>query len=355
VAADAPLVSGLIALSLELRLTTIPFDAEYAPADGTRLTTNFANLAKDPHGRRERIAASLATMDQRFHELLGASHDPERYRLALDIVTIGSRFTNGDSNGDWFPMTETLRCRIHDRQRDCWLPGPTGGNYSSYVRDHDFNVVLPRIRAGTATPEEIASFGQLHGLLFRLQFQRHHPAGVFHEPLIIAISASSGRSYRRSRIVHPVLGYAYLPERGESPTSRYFAQMGLQVSYFMPPGNRAPLAFYHEPGDLTGRDQPYLAALVAIMDTFERIYRPEIYCARSPAGEVFRPDLSNTDYDAPTAIYDRVERDTTLGPQQAALVRDAFLLPNADALRQLMADHAHLLLDITTGAVRAHR
>lgn len=342
-------------LSLELRLTTTPLNAEYVPGVHTRLTTNFGNLAKDPLGRGERIAATLATMDRRFHELMGASGDPERYGLALDIVTIGVRFTDGVTDSDWFPMTETLRCRIHDRRQDRWLAGPTGGNYSSYVRDHDFNVVLPHIRAGTATPEEMASFGQLHGLLFRLQFQRHHPAGVLHEPLIIAISASSGRSYRRSRIVHPVLGHAYLPERGESPTSRYFAQMGLEVSYFMPPGNRAPLAFYHEPGDLTGRDQPYLAALVAIMDTFERIYRPEIYCARTPAAALFRPDLANTDYDAPPAIYDRVERDTTLGPQQAALVRDAFLHPNAAALRQLMADHAHLLHGLTTGVAHAAR
>ena len=345
-------------MSLELRLTTTPLNAEYVPGAHTRLTTNFGNLAKDPLGRGERIAATLATMDRRFHELMGASHDPERYRLALDIVTIGIRFTDGVTDGvtdsEWFPMTETLRCRIHDRRQDRWLAGPTGGNYSSYVRDHDFNVVLPRIRAGTATPEEIASFGQLHGLLFRLQFQRHHPAGVLHEPLIIAISASSGRSYRRSRIVHPVLGQAYLPERGESPTSRYFAQMGLQVSYFMPPGTRAPLAFYHEPGDLTARDQPYLAALVAIMDTFERIYRPEIYCARTPAAERFCPDLANTDYDAPPAIYDRVERDATLGPQQAALVRDAFLQPNAAALRQLMTDHAHLVHGLTTGVAHAH-
>ena len=107
-------VSGPITLSLKLRLTTTPLDAAYVPADHTRLTTNFGNLAKDP-----RVA-----------------------------------------DGDCFPMTETLR----------------GGNYSSYVRDHDVNVVLPRIRVGTASPEEGASFGQLHGLLFRLQFQRHHPS-----------------------------------------------------------------------------------------------------------------------------------------------------------------------------------
>ena len=132
---------------------------------------------------------------------------------------------------------------------------------------------------------------------------------MLQEPLIIAISASSGRRYRRSRIVHPVLGHAYVPERGESPTSRYFAQMGLQVSCFMPPGNRAVL---------------------------------------------FRPDLAKTDDDVPPAIYDRVERDTSLGPQQAALVRDAFLHPNAAALRQLMADHAHRFLDITGVPPHAH-
>ena len=322
---------------MELRLTSTPFDASYVPADHTRLSTNFANLAKDPRGRSERIAAALALIESRFHRASGDTDGIDRYRIALDILTVGIRF--GDGPADWFPMTETLRCRIHDLQQDCWLPGPIGCNYSSYVRDYDFNVVLPRIRAGTATDEEVASFGALHGLLFRLQFRRFHPSGVFDEPLVIAISVSSGRTYRRTGSAHPLLGLEYLPEQGESITSGYFAKMGLGVSYFMPPGSRAPLAFYHEPNDLLGRDRPCLAALIAVMDTFESIYRPEIYRARSSAGDIFKPDLLNPDHDPPPAVYDRVERDNVLGRRQAELAREAFLEPNAAALSRLVAEH----------------
>lgn len=132
-----------------------------------------------------------------------------------------------------------------------------------------------------------------------------------------------------------MLGTAYAPTEGESATTRSFGKMGLEVSYFMPPGSRAPLAFYHEPDDLLTRSRESLAALVAIMDTFESIYRPEIYLTRKPATDVFRADLANRDHDAPPAIYDRIERDTKLGRAQAERARDEFLIPNAAAIRQL--------------------
>ena len=326
---------------MELRLTITPFDAAYAPADLTRLTTNFANLAKDPQGRSGRINSTLASINKRFRLALGEPEEAQHYQLAIDILSISIRLEG--SPGEWFPMTETLSCRIHDRRLDRWLPGPTGCSYSSYVRDHDFNSLLPKIRAGEATMEEAASFGDLHGLLYRLQFRQVHPAGVLDEPLLIAISVASGRTYRRCGTTHPVLGHQYLPEHGESTTSHYFAKMGLVVSYFMPPGSRAPLAFYHEPDDLLGRSRTDLAAIIGVMDTFESIYRPQIYCTWTPAGVTFQPDLANLNHDPPVAFYDRLERDTKLGLQQADLVSNAFLLPNAVALRRLIAEHGYLL------------
>lgn len=321
---------------MELRLTSTPFDADYVPATHSRLTTNFANLSKDTQGRGERIAAAIACMERHLH---AAVNEPATtgLRLSLEILTVWIRFPDGANA--WFPMTETLRGKVYD-QRDGGLHGElTGFNYSSYVRDYDFNIVLPRIRSGTATQEERDSFGVLHGLLYRLQFRRLHPAGVFLEPLVVAISVSNGRTYRRGASVNPILGMSYVPVHGESLTTRYFSRMGLHALYAMPPGSRAPLAIYHERGDLTTRDRLSLAALVAVMDTFERIYRPEIYCARTPAGEVFTPDLGNRDHDPPPAAYDRVERDTTLGQRQAEFARDAFLVPNAAAIRRLMTDY----------------
>lgn len=325
-------------MAFELRLTTTPFDPSYAPGPHSRLTTNFANLAKHPEGRAERIAATLARIHRQFHRLLDEPVDSARYRLDIEILTIAIRFLDGPAA--WFPMTETLRCRIHDRHLGRDRAGPTGCNYSSYVRDYDFNILRPRIAAGEATAEEAATFGDLHGLLFRLQFRRHHPAGVLDEPMMIAISVASGREYRRLDVERRVLGRGYAPAEAESATTRYFGKMGLEVSYFMPPGSRAPLAFYHEPGDLLVRPDESLAALVAIMDTFESIYRPEIYLARQPAGAIFRADLGNRDHDPPPAIYNRVERDTTLGRAQAERARDEFLVPHAAAIRQLLADAA---------------
>ena len=327
------------AVPVELRITNTPLDTGYVPAISSRLTTNYANLAKDPKGRSERIKSVLATINKRFCLALGEREDAERFQLAIDILTINIRF--GDSVSEWFPMTEILSCRIYDRLHARWLPGPQGCNYSSYVRDYDFNILLPKILKGEATAKESSSFGDLHGALFKLQFGRFHPAGILEEPLIIAISVANGRKYRRIGTAHPVLGHQYLPDHNESTTSYYFEKMGLGASYFMPPGSRAPLAFYHEPGDLFGRSSYYLAALIAIMDTFESIYRPEIYCARSPAGDVFLPDLLNCDFDPPLAIYDRVERDSALGLQQALLAWNTFLSPNAASLRRLVADCAY--------------
>ena len=328
---------------MELKLSTTRLDASYIPTRSSRLSTNYANLAKDPNGRSQRINSLLASINQRFSLALGNSDDVGRYQIEIDILTINIRFE--DMSAQWFPMTETLSCRIYDRVLDRWFFGPKGCNYSSYVRDYDFNILLPRIRAGDATAEECALFGSLHGLLFKLQFRKYHPAGLLDEPLLIAISAANKHTYYRNGTMHPVLGYQYLPVDSESYTSKYFGRMGLEVSYFMPPGSRAPLAFYHEPGNLLGRSRICLSALIAVMDTFESIYRPEIYNSRLPAEDIFIADLSNTDFDPPLAIYDRVERDTKLSRQQADFAYTAFLLPNAVALRRLMADFSYLITD----------
>jgi hypothetical protein len=129
----------------------------------------------------------------------------------------------------------------------------------------------------------------------------------------------------------------------ESLTSRYFGRMGLTASYWMAPGSRAPLAIYHEAGDLTRRNRYELAVLVAVMDTFEGIYRPEIYRSHVAAGSLYRPDLANTNFSPPLVFYDRTERDAVLGKRQAEMAWREFLSPNAASLKQLMINYRHLL------------
>ncbi len=44
------------------------------------------------------------------------------------------------------------------------------------------------------------------------------------------------------------------------------------------------------------------------METFQKIYRPEIYNANSPAGQYYQPNLSHLDHSLTKIVYDREER-----------------------------------------------
>lgn len=323
---------------LELAILRTPFNRDYRPVDDTRLTTNFANLAKDPVGRPERLARILDLMGCRAGMLLG---DDSRFSIQMEIVRVQIRFTEVGTR--WFPIAEMLATRLQDLVLDRMLPGPIGCNYSSYVRDYDFNTLLPRINRGEEMPEERLSFGSLHGLLFKLPFRHHHSGGVLDGPALVAISVANGCTYRRSGEYHPILGIGYESVGDKSLTSRYFERMGLVPSYWMAPGSRAPLAIYHEPGDLNRRNRYELAVLVAVMDTFQGIYRPEIYRSCVAAGELYRPDLANANFSPPPVIYDRTERDTVLGKRQAEIAWREFLSPNASSLERLMINYRHLL------------
>ncbi|WP_159736730.1 putative oxygenase MesX, partial [Arthrobacter sp. 9V] len=73
-----------MANDLTFSITRTRFDEDYSPADSSRLTTNFANLARGEH-RQQNLRAALAMIDGRANEL-AAAHD--RYRLQLDIVSV---------------------------------------------------------------------------------------------------------------------------------------------------------------------------------------------------------------------------------------------------------------------------
>lgn len=112
---------------------------------------------------------------------------------------------------------------------------------------------------------------------------------------MICLSVSSKDTYRRTGNHHPVLGYEYQPD-GESLTEQYFAKMGLKVRYFMPENSVAPFAFFFT-GDLL-RDYTNLELIgtISTMETFQKIYRPEIYNANSAAGQCYQPDLNQQDH-----------------------------------------------------------
>lgn len=330
-------VRTAMATDFAFRISTTRFDEEYAPSPGSRITTNFANLARGAR-RRQNLRNVLAMITARCNELADADNpDRDRYAVELDIVSVELQ-PGDDAAGPGVPLIEMLDVGIRDRVTGERIPGITGNNFSSYVRDYDFSIVLPRHNAGATgfgTPDD---FGDLHGALFRALVASDAYRERFARPPVVCISVSTSRTYHRLGTRHPVLGVEYA-QGDYSLTDRYFAKMGLQVRYFMPRGAVAPLAFYFE-GDLL-RDHSDLALIgtISTMETFQRIYRPEIYNARTPAGEVYRPSLDNPDHDVTAIAYDREER-SRLAVTQGAFAEEHIITPYRTRLHEWTAARA---------------
>ena len=148
------------------RITTTPFDENYSPSENSRITTNFANLARGEH-RQQNLRRTLSMINQRFNEL-ATRHNPDRDRYAVDLEIISAdlQFT-ADGEEHRFPLIEVLDIQIVDRLTGRRHPGIVGNNFSSYLRDFDFSVLLPAVNeaaTGFTVPE---GFGDLHGKLFQ--------------------------------------------------------------------------------------------------------------------------------------------------------------------------------------------
>ena len=324
-------------------IRTTRFDEDYVPASGSRITTNFANLARGEH-RRENLRRALRMIDERVNDLAGGG---DRYAVELDIVSADLHLGAAEDpaeDGAGIPLIEMLDVQILDRATGTRLPGITGNNFSSYVRDYDFSVRLPAHRqavddvAGRAGSDPGApdDFGVLHGKLFRRFIASEAYRERFARPPVVCISVSTSRTYRRIGDPHPVLGVEYATD-GSSLTDRYFGRMGLQVRYFMPRGAVAPLAFYFEGDLLADHSDLALIGTIATMETFQKIYRPEIYNAHEPAGEVYRPQLGNPDHADTGIVYDREER-SRLGVTQGSFVEERVIRPHGTRLEQWLAE-----------------
>ncbi len=272
---------------------TTRFDEDYRPAENTRVTTNFANLARGEN-RRENLRNTLRMIDNRFNELASwDNEDGDRYSVELDIVSVSMEI-DGDGSVA-FPLIEMLRTRVVDRLFHRCIDGIVGNNFSSYVRDYDFSVLLPEYNKDQLTFRAPEDFGDLHGNLFRAFLNSNAYGQNFAKPPVVCLSVSSTKTYDRTQNHHPILGVEYR-QSAYSLTDEYFGKMGLRVRYFMPPSSTAPLAFYFQ-GDLLGDYGPLeLIATISTMETFQKIYRPEIYNANSAAGAHYRPSLHHSDY-----------------------------------------------------------
>jgi hypothetical protein len=321
---------------LRLTLNRTPINADYVPAAESRQSTNIINLARDPQTRAGNLCALIEQIQVRYHDLLPVdTSQPPAQPMRLEILSINAAFES--SSIAPFPIAECLGVVFEDCHTGKKFSGPIGLSFSSYIRDYDFNILLPQLLL-QQNPEALDAFGRLHGLLYRLMFRSFWSGGVLEQPCLFALSVSSRRQYQGQAEQHPILGRRYRELGSTSLTSRYFAAMGLSASHFMPPGAMAPLTFYHEADQLLNQTSQDLAALIAVMESLQQIYRPEIYAAHLAAGNHFAPSLSNTDYTPPAVHYDRQERDSQLGPEQAARAWEYFLKPHATSLKRLMAE-----------------
>ncbi|MGM3190183.1 DUF1852 domain-containing protein [Dickeya dadantii subsp. dieffenbachiae] len=313
------------------------FDENYNPSENTRITTNFANLARGT-SRKENLRNTLVMIDNRFNTLAYWDNPKgDRYSVELEIISVEINIAV-EGNNDTFPVIEILKTNIVDKKTNQRIEGIVGNNFSSYVRDYDFSVILPehnKHRTEFSTPD---NFGDLHGKIFKHFTNSDDYKKHFNKQPVICLSVSSKNTYHRTGNQHPVLGVEY-QQNDASLTDHYFEKMGLQVRYFMPQNSVAPLAFYFSGDLLSDYTNLELISTISTMETFQKIYRPEIYNANSAAGQYYQPNLNHQDHSLTKIVYDREER-SQLAIEQGKFTEEHFVKPYKNILEQWSAHYA---------------
>src|SRR5699024_1632179 len=118
------------------------FDENYRPPGNTRLTTNFANLARGEN-RQQNLRRALKLIDDRFNALAGpVNADGDRCSVELEIVSVNADDGGGGGRAP-LPLSEMLQTSDVHRRLDRRIAGIVVNNLSSYVGDYVFVVVLP--------------------------------------------------------------------------------------------------------------------------------------------------------------------------------------------------------------------
>ena len=319
------------------RITTTRFDEDYSPSDNSRITTNFANLARGEH-RQQNLRNALTMIDRRFNDLAHWDNpDRDRYSVELEIVSVAVQFA-AEGEDQEFPLLEVLDIHVLDRLTGSRSHGIVGNNFSSYIRDFDFSVRLPAASEAAGGFSVPADFGELHGKLFQHFLDSEAYQERFTVSPVICISVSTSKTYRRTENHHPILGVEYEQKDG-SLTDEYFGKMGLSVRYFMPRGSVAPLAFYFRGDLLSDYTNLQLIGTISTMEAFQKIYRPEIYNANSAAANVYSPTLDQQDFSRTEIGYDREER-SQLAKTQGAYTAEHFVKPHGDVLDAWAANYS---------------
>ena len=310
-------------------------DENYQPSDNTRITTNFANLARG-ESRQQNLSNALKMIDNSFNALAYWDNPRgDRYSVELEIISVDMDIEGSDQT---FPSIEVLKTNIVDHQTNERIEGIVGNNFSSYVRDYDFSVLLAEHNKGQGKFSIPDDFGVLHGKLFKHFVSSTTYKQHFNKSPVICLSVSDNKTYNRTQNQHPLLGFEYLPNES-SLTEQYFKKMGLQVRYFMPPNSVAPLAFFFFGDLLNDYSNLELISTISTMETFQKIYRPEIYNANAVAGNCYQPNLKNLDHSLTQIVYDREER-SMLAIKQGKFAEEHFIKPYQTMLEQWSANYA---------------
>ena len=311
----------------------IGLNENYHPSNNTRITTNFANLARG-NSRQQNLRNTLKMIDNSFNALAYWDNPKaDRYSVELEIISVDIDI---EDTGQTFPSIEVLKTTVVDHQTSERIEGIVGNNFSSYVRDYDFSVLLSEHNKGQTQFSIPESFGDLHGKLFKYFVNSNTYKQHFKKTPVICLSVSDNKTYHRTGNQHPLLGVEYQPNES-SLTEQYFKKMGLQVRYFMPPKSVAPLAFF---GDLLNDySNLELISTISTMETFQKIYRPEIYNANAVAGNVYQPNLKNQDHSLTKIFYDKEER-SKLAIKQGKFAEENFIKPYQKVLNRWSANYA---------------
>ncbi len=305
------------------------FNENYIPSNNTRTTTNFANLARGEN-RQENLRSTIQMINNRFNSLAKWDNpNYDRYSVELEIISVA---IDVDGSGTTFPSIEVLKTHINDHKTGKRIEGIVGNNFSSYVRDYDFSVLLSEHNKDKDNYSIPDNFGALHGNIFKCFVNSKTYKNNFKKPPVICLSVSSNKTYHRTGNHHPILGFEYESNKS-SLTEAYFDKMGLKVRYFIPPNSVAPLAFYFFGDLLTDYTNLELISTISTMETFQKIYRPEIYNANAVAGQCYNPSLDNQDHSLTKIVYDREER-TQLGIEQGKFAEQHFIKPYKNLLEQ---------------------
>jgi hypothetical protein len=316
-------------------IKNILLDENYQPSDNTRITTNFANLARG-ESRQQNLSNTLKMIDNSFNALAYWDNPRgDRYSVELEIISV---YMDIEGSNQTFPSIEVLKTNIVDHQTNERIEGIVGNNFSSYVRDYDFSVLLGEHNKGQSKFSIPDDFGVLHGKLFKHFINSTTYKQHFNKSPVICLSVSDNKTYNRTQNQHPLLGFEYLPNES-SLTEQYFKKMGLQVRYFMPPNSVAPLAFFFFGDLLNDYSNLELISTISTMETFQKIYRPEIYNANAVAGNCYQPNLKNLDHSLTHIVYDREER-SMLAIKQGRFAEEHFIKPYQTMLEQWSANYA---------------